>query len=159
MSNGSCFLLFIRFVVGFCIIAVSVLGVTAGWACRVAMIDRLWAAFVWMYCALLCSLIFWCWATYRTLKSENLFFKLILVQDWSNWPVRLTDECFPTNQFPLATTVLGSCELYQLLGIAASYDVILQSVWREVRSVLQSEFSTGCDLVLPLSVSSTFAFS
>jgi hypothetical protein len=35
---------------------------------------------------------------------------------------------------------------------------ILQSVLRQVRSLFQSEFSTGCDLVLPLSISSIFSF-
>jgi hypothetical protein len=34
---------------------------------------------------------------------------------------------------------------------------ILQSVLRQVRSLFQSEFSTGCDLVLPLSISSIFS--
>jgi hypothetical protein len=34
---------------------------------------------------------------------------------------------------------------------------ILQSVL-QVRSLFQSEFSTGCDLVLPLSISSIFSF-
>ena len=32
------------------------------------------------------------------------------------------------------------------------------SVLRQVRSLFQSEFSTECDLVLPVSISSTFAF-
>ena len=35
---------------------------------------------------------------------------------------------------------------------------ILQSVIRQVRSLFQSEFSTGCDLLLPLSIYSTFSF-
>jgi hypothetical protein len=35
---------------------------------------------------------------------------------------------------------------------------ILQSVLRQVRSLFQSEFSTVCDLVLPLSISSIFSF-
>jgi hypothetical protein len=34
----------------------------------------------------------------------------------------------------------------------------LQSVLRQVRSLFQSEFSTECDLVLPLSISSIFSF-
>jgi hypothetical protein len=35
---------------------------------------------------------------------------------------------------------------------------ILQSVLRQVRRLFQSEFSTVCDLVLPLSISSIFSF-
>jgi hypothetical protein len=35
---------------------------------------------------------------------------------------------------------------------------ILQSVLRQVRSLFQSQFSTGCDLVLPLSIYSIFSF-
>jgi hypothetical protein len=39
-----------------------------------------------------------------------------------------------------------------------THSFILQSVLRQVRSLFQSEFSTGCDLVLPLSISTIFSF-
>ena len=58
----------------------------------------------------------------------------------------------------------SSCDylLYSIIDnspfVNLIHSFILQSVLRQVRSLLESEFSTQCDLVFPLLISSIFSF-
>jgi hypothetical protein len=62
-----------------------------------------------------------------------------------------TDLCYLQTDY----NSIQSCHALQWQGSALQYALqfILQYVLRHVRSLFQSEFSTGCDLVLPLSIS------
>jgi len=68
-------------------------------------------------------------------------------------PLKLSP--FTHTQIYMATNFLHICTLLVIVMISR----ILHSVWQHFHSLFQTEFSTECDIVLPLSISIIFSFS
>jgi hypothetical protein len=64
-----------------------------------------------------------------------------------NPQLKLTSNCEFVENLPV-----------EVLVVSKRIVVITPSVLRQARNLFQSEFSTQCDLVLPLSISSTLSF-